>query len=64
MKQHIKVNTFAPSLAKVIAVAFPMPDDAPVTSATFPSSLPDMIDRGVVNFWQSFSYQEETNLDK
>ena len=33
-------HTFAPSLAKAIAEAFPMPVDAPVTSATFPSSLP------------------------
>lgn len=38
----LQINTFAPSLANVIAVAFPMPVDAPVTSATFPSSLPDM----------------------
>ena len=37
------MRTFAPSLAKVIAVALPMPDDAPVTSATFPSSLPGII---------------------
>lgn len=38
-----RMLTLAPSLAKMIAVAFPIPDDAPVTSATFPSNLPPMI---------------------
>src|SRR5580704_10880061 len=31
--------TFAPSRAKRIAIARPMPDEAPVMSAFFPSSL-------------------------
>ena len=32
--------TLAPSLENKSAVAFPMPDEAPVTRATLPSSLP------------------------
>lgn len=42
------MHTLAPSLAKTIAVAFPIPDDAPVTSAAFPSNLPPMINFRVV----------------
>ena len=41
-----KQRTLAPSLARAIAVAFPMPDAAPVTSATFSSSLPVMFSLG------------------
>ena len=32
--------TLAPSLENKSAAAFPMPDEAPVTRATLPSSLP------------------------
>ena len=42
-KYFYRTYTLAPSLAKLIAAAFPMPDDAPVTRATLPSSLPGMI---------------------
>ncbi len=31
--------TVAPSFARARAVAFPMPEEAPVTSATFPCSF-------------------------
>ena len=35
-------TTLAPSRAKTSAAARPIPDPPPVTSATFPSTLPDM----------------------
>lgn len=41
-QQCTRMHTLAPSLAKTIAVAFPIPDDAPVTSAAFPSNFPPM----------------------
>src|SRR2546423_1342813 len=34
------VTTSAPSWAKAMAVALPMPEPAPVTNATFPENLP------------------------
>jgi len=40
---YLASRTLAPSLANMIAVAFPMPVEAPVTRATLPSSLPGMI---------------------
>ncbi len=36
------IATYAPSAASASAVASPIPDEAPVTSATLPSNLPAM----------------------
>ena len=49
-------RTLAPSLEKAMAVALPIPDEAPVTSATKPSSLPGaMVDEwpeGLYVLWE------------
>ncbi len=36
------MTTLTPALAKAIAIALPIPDVPPVTSATLPSKLPPM----------------------